>query len=406
MTARSATAGSKLRVVVTGLIAQYPLGGVTWDYLQYVLGMARLGHDVYYIEDSGQWPYNPLEQGTGKTCDYNVDHLRNVMARYGLGDRWAYRFPWGPRWYGMDEARRADVLATADLLINVSGTLADPGDYDGVARLAYIDSDPVFTQAKLARGQRDFAELVSAHDVHFSFGEALSDRVPQTEFEWLPTRQPIVLSEWATVETASGPWTTVMNWTSYNTVTYQGQTYGQKDVEFRRFLGLPAKVEPTLEVAMNPGKNARAPRELLEHKGWKVVDPQVVCPDFDSYRTYIRSSRAEWSVAKNGYVVGKPGWFSCRSACYLAAGRPVVVQDTGIADILPVGEGISTFNTTEEAADRIEAVEADIDLHARAARDIAHEYFDSDKILTRLIERAVSDMRNSSRPIHTGAVPR
>lgn len=386
---------SRLRVIVAGLIAQYPLGGVTWDYLQYVVGLARLGHDVYYVEDTGQWPYNPVEGGLASGCAYNVDYLAKVMSRFGLEDRWAYHFAHetadASSWFGLSDQDRAAVVESADVVINVSSALHHAERYRRRSRLVLIDTDPVFTQLKLARGQSDFAAEVDAHDVHFSFGERLDDRVPATGHRWRPTRQPIVLAEWRSADTPRNVFTTVMNWTSYNPVAYGGRSYGQKDVEFARFLELPRLVAPTvLEVAIGPGKTRRTPRELLAYKGWRVVDPARVCPDLDSYRDYVQSSRAEWSVAKNGYVVGRPGWFSCRSACYLAAAKPVVVQDTGFGGVLPVGHGIVAFDTLPEAADAIRAVEANYDRHARAAREIAEAYFDSGTVLARLLDEALA----------------
>jgi hypothetical protein len=379
----------KLRIVVTGLIAQYPLGGVAWDYFQYVLGLAQLGHEVYYVEDTGQWPYNPVEGGLGKDCAFNVEYLAGLMARFGLSERWAYRFPWQSQWFGLSDAKRRDVIDSADLLINISGTLERPEEYRQVRRLAYIDSDPVFTQVKLARGQLDFRKLVDMHDVHFSFGECLSPAVPATGHHWRPTRQPIVLSEWRQTTPLREVFTTVMNWTSYKPVVYGDQSYGQKDEEFMRFRELPSLVAPTiLEIAVNAGKTRRTPRQLLAHRGWRVVDPAEVCPDLDTYRQYIESSKAEWSVAKNGYVVGKAGWFSCRSACYLAAGRPVAVQDTGFSVVIPTGEGLIPFNTLDEAVAAIHDIEAHYERHARAARALAVEYFDAGKVLTRLIDDA------------------
>jgi hypothetical protein len=383
---------SKLRIIVTGLIAQYPLGGVTWDYFQYVLGLARLGHDVYYLEDTGQWPYNPVDGGLGKDCAFNVDYLAGIMARFALDGHWAYRFPWRSQWFGLSDEKRREVIQTADLLINISGTLERPDEYRQVRRLAYIDSDPVFTQVKLARGQMDFQKLVDRHDVHFSFGECLSPAIPVTGHYWRPTRQPVVLSEWHPATSYRDVFTTVMNWTSYKPVVYGNQSYGQKDVEFIRFGDLPSLVAPTvLEIAVNAGKTRKTPRQLLARKGWHVVDPADVCPDFDSYRHYVETSKAEWSVAKNGYVLGQPGWFSCRSACYLAAGRPVVVQDTGFSHVLPVGEGLLPFTTVTEAVAAIKEVEAHYARHAKAARDIAEAYFSADTVLTRLVEEALRD---------------
>jgi hypothetical protein len=379
---------SRLQIIVTGLIAQYPLGGMTWHYLQYLLGFKRLGHDVYYLEDTGQWPYNPHEGGVSKGHEFNVRYLSELMVRFGLADKWAYCFPWGPQWFGLSETKREEIKKSADLLINVSGTLQNPWEYQNVDHRIYIDSDPVFTQLKLARGQMDFRKMVDAHHTQFSFGETLSTAVPKTGHDWLPTRQPIVLSEWFTETIPRETFTTVMNWTSYKPIEYGGKTYGQKDIELKRFMELPSEVEPiSLELAINEGKTLRTPRSLLEYKGWKVVNPEKVCPDLDSYRNYIQTSKAEWGVAKNAYVLGHPGWFSERSACYLASGRPVVVQDTGFKRVIPSDKGVLPFNNLREAVDAIVEVESNYDSHSQAARTIAEEYFDSDKVLTHLIDR-------------------
>jgi hypothetical protein len=411
-----------MRIIVTGLIAQHPnLGGVTWDYLQYVLGLANLGHEVYYIEDSGEWPYNLDGGATGNDwiahdCSNNVNYLAKVMERFGLAQKWAYHFPTRPKWFGLPHTKRRAVLASADLLINVSGTLKRPADYRQVRRMAYIDTDPVFTQVKLnlPHGQIKFRKRLAAHDVFFSFGERLSGPARETDYRWLPTRTPIVLSEWRPSARHRDVFTTVMSWTSYKPLIYDRKSYGQKDLEFARFLELPAQVAPTsLEVALGGTqhvhwqmwrKNLSAdlvstlqdhpqwtPRDLLEQMGWHVVDPLRVCGNLDSYRNYVESSKAEWSAAKNGYVRGQTGWFSCRAACYLAAGRPVVLQDTGFSNVLPVGKGLLKFSTIEEAAEAIRAVESDYARHAKAARSIAEEYFDARKVLPRLVEEAIRE---------------
>jgi hypothetical protein len=194
----------------------------------------------------------------------------------------------------------------------------------------------------------------------------------------------------------------VMNWTSYKPLKYRGDSYGQKDMELKRFLDLPGRTpNATLEIALGNTQHQEwqtndektpecTPRSLLRENGWQVVDAMAVCPDLDSYRAYIESSKAEWSVAKNGYVLGQPGWFSCRSACYLAAGRPVVVQDTGYSEILPIGEGLLPFKTMNEAVAAIQEVTGNYGRHAKAARGIAEEYFDSDKVLSRLITQALN----------------
>jgi hypothetical protein len=409
---------SSLRIIVTGLIAQHPfLGGISWHYLQYLLGLKRRGHDVYYFEDSGQWPYNFDGGVTGNDwisydCSENVAHLNTLMRRFGLENRWSYRFPIDDKWFGLSDSERTDILNGADILLNVSGSLEFPDNYRQVGRLVYIDTDPVFTQVKLARGEEDFRRRVDAHDVHFSYGECLANSVPRTGHNWQPTRQPIVLSEWTPANPPRNFFTTVMSWTSYKPLAYAQKTYGQKDVEFYRFLDLPMKVRPiAIEVALTNIEHINwrtelknmpravvelmqqqkkwSSRELLVHAGWNVVDAKTSCGDLDSYRNYIQCSKAEWSVAKNGYVQARSGWFSERSACYLASGRPVVVQDTGFSKVIPVGNGIFAFDTVEEAAAAIETVEANYAREAKAARAIAEEYFDSEKVLTRLVEEAL-----------------
>jgi hypothetical protein len=434
---------SSLRIIVSGLIAQHPLlPGVTWDYLQYLIGLQQLGHDVYYLEDTGEWPYNTefSRSGDGWTagdCTANVDFLGRLMDRFGFGDRWAYFCALESKWFGLPDVRRRDVIDSADLLINVSGMLECKDEYRRIRRLAYIDSDPVFTQIKLAIAQAEHAppelaagpegdvarqvvkdsltlrDRVSICNIHFSFGEQLPVALTQPTLRWHPTRQPIALSEWKPSTGARDVFTTVMNWTSYEPIWHNGVRYGQKDVEMKRFLRLPqrtpdARFEVALsqiehhaewesadeplgtddpEVLRTPARNR--PAELLRGMGWQVIDSAQACNDIDGYRGYIESSMAEWSVAKNGYVVGQAGWFSDRSACYLAAGKPVVVQDTGFAPFIPVGEGVVTFATLDEAAAGIESVQRAYARHSEAARAIAETYFDARKVLTRLVEEAM-----------------
>lgn len=387
----------RLRVVVAGLIGQYPIGGVTWDYIQYLLGLRELGHEVTYLEDSEQWPFNPDEGGMGREAEYNAAYLDRAMKHFGFEGHWAYRFPGGAlptgevfpeRWYGLPDARRREVLESADLLINVSSGVGSPENYRGVSRLAYVDTDPVFTQIRAVQDE-NFRAHLDAHDAHFTYGECRSEAVPETGHQWRPMRKPIAISEWNPATSHRDVYTTVMNWTSYDDVSWEGRSYAQKDREFEPYLDLPGRVAPSvLELAIGDGKTRRAPRDELLRHGWRLVDPMQACGDWESYRRYIETSKGEWTVAKGGYVVGQMGWFSGRTACYLAAGRPVVVQDTGFAALIPVGEGILTFRTLEESVEALRAVEGDWKRHARAARDIAAEYFDAPKLVQRLTGEA------------------
>lgn len=380
---------SRLRIVVTGYIGQYPLGGVAWDYIQFFLGLRSLGHDVYYVEDTGQWPYNPRLRGLSREpdIDFNLGYLADLFERFDASDRWAYRFFWTDEWHGISDEKRHRVLSEADLLINVSGSLGDP-DLLPAAKRVYVDTDPVFTQIKLAKGNQDLARQVDAHDVLFTVGENL-EPVEGDGRRWLTTRHPIAIAEWERpVTPPPGRFTTVMNWTSYRDLEHRGRVYGQKDRELRKFIDLPTRVpEASLELAVNEGKTRQAPRELLEHRGWRVVDPEKICADLEGYRDYILGSSGEWSVAKGGYVEGEAGWFSGRSAAYLAAGRPTLVQDTGFGATLPVGEGIIPFRTLEEAVEGLKLAIGDWERQSAAAREIAFEYFDAGKVLEGLLTR-------------------
>lgn len=381
---------SSLRIVVTGLIGHNPLGGMIWHYAQYVAGLHRLGHDVWYVEDTGKWPYDSERGEELPGCDHAAACVSRVMSYFGLRDRWAHRCASSGAWCGMPDDARERVLRSAELLVDVSGSLGYPERYRRIPRLAYVDTDPVFTQVRISVGRPGVRERVDVHDVHFTMGERLGASGPSTGHRWIPTRQPVLLGEWHPSAPRREVFTTVMNWRARSRpAVHDGRVYGQKDLELIRFLDLPARVAPiVLEVAANAGRGRQAPHELLRGRGWRVVDPEVRCLDLESYRRYIESSMAEWSVAKHGYVAGQAGWFSERSACYLAAGRPVVLQDTGFSAVLPVGEGILAFTSIDEAADAIREVHAHWARHSAAARAIAERWFDSDRVLARLVEDA------------------
>lgn len=287
---------SGARIIVTGLIAQHPrLGGVTWDYVQYLTGLLNLGHDVYYFEDSGQWPYRFPDEDQDLNGEPNATFLQEIMERFGMTDRWAYRPGSDKRWYGLSDTRRREVVRSAELLINVSGSLRRPRDYRRIPVLAYIDSDPVFTQIKAAQSSLMRARL-NAHDVHFSFGECLSlSTAPVTPYRWIPTRTPIAMEHWPQTSAHRDVFTTVMSWTSYKPLVHDRRTFGQKDVEFQRFQDLPQRVAPVrLELATHAfsrhtqwatreeGALSGDPISLLEARGWTFVDSLQIAKDVDS----------------------------------------------------------------------------------------------------------------------------
>jgi hypothetical protein len=385
-----------VRIVVTGLLGQYAFGGVTWDYIQYLLGFRALGHDVWYLEDSGAWPYDPVRQTVSEDCAYNVNYLQTMMAEFGFGDRWIYRNGADGKFHGAGEAAARDLIRNGDLLVNVSsaGWLKD---YDfGVKHQMFIDGDPMFCQVSLLDPKNaEYAARVKAHDSHFTFGLNVGRPgclAPDVGIRWKHTVQPIVLDYWPIqTEAALDRFTTVMNWASYLPVEWEGKPYGQKNTEFDRFKTLPSRTPQHLEMAMGQGIGSTRPTEALRALGWTILEADQVLPSHQSYREFLRTSKAEWSIAKHGYVAGNTGWFSCRTACYLALGRPAVVQETGWSNFIPAGEGVLTFSTMEEAVEAIADVNDHYAEHQAAARAIAVQYFEAKKVCSDLLAQAGVD---------------
>jgi len=381
-----------LRVVVLGYIVRGPLGGLAWHHLQYVLGLARLGHDVYFLEDSDDYPacYDPVRNVTDTDPTYGLDFAARTFDRVGLGERWAYHDAHTGRWLGPAAGSARDVFATADLLLNLSGVNPLRPWAERVPMRVLIDTDPAFTQI---RHLSDPAARARAklHTAFFSFGENLAagrSQVPADGFPWRPTRQPIVMEAWPVTQgPARGNLTTVLQWESYPARSHGGRRYGLKAESFSPYLDMPARVGPVFELALG---GPTAPRDLLRQKGWGLRDSQEVTRDPWTYQRYLAESRAEFSVAKAGYVDSWSGWFSERSAGYLASGRPVLVQDTGFTDWLPTGEGALAFRTPEEAVAGVEALDRRYEHHCRVARELAQEYFDARKVLAALVEDAWS----------------
>jgi hypothetical protein len=386
-----------VRIIVTGLVGQYAFGGVAWDYLQFVEGFRQLGHDVFYLEDTEMWPYDPINETISADCSYNVAYLRGVMDKLGLGDHWIYRNAPDASYHGISETEARKFCADADVFLNVSGCGWLRPEYLRIPKKIFLDSDPMFTQIALAKNETTVIERIHAHDFHFTFAENIGApdcRIPMAGLSWVPTRQPVVLDWWtdpfagagSTPGAARDVFSTVMNWVSYKTCEYAGQTWGQKDVEFMKFVELPRRTSQKLEIAMGRGPGKLRPTELLQQNGWRIVEPDKVLPDPWTYREFLRRSKAEWSVAKEGYVKSRSGWFSCRSACYLALGRPCVLQDTGWSGVYPTGDGLFAFATMDESLAGIDAVNADYARHSVAARALAEEMFDARKVLGKMLE--------------------
>jgi hypothetical protein len=382
----------ELTIIVTGYAAMYPVGGATWDYLQYVLGFRRLGHRVYYLEDTGRWTWDCLQNTFSDNAASNAAYLAKWIAALdpALTRNWCLRDVHG-RYYGMSQAQIAEVCREADVFINYSGGCVMRDEYMACKTKVYLDSDPLYGQAGVVsylNGTADddtrwAIDCMRQHDKFFTFGEnvgAADCTVPSALFSWQPTRQPIVRDFWATHRArARDVFTTVMSWQpSDGAAVIEGVSYGGKHAEFGTFMRMPQKTPQVLELAIGGGS---PPLKLLRQNGWQVVDAYSVSSDPWKYRDYICGSKAEFSVAKQAYVSTRSGWFSGRSACYLAAGKPVVVQDTGFSEHIPTGKGVLAFSTEEEALEAIARVNREYQLHVAAAPLIAHEFFDSARVL-------------------------
>ncbi|MBA3342914.1 MAG: hypothetical protein H0T48_13920, partial [Gemmatimonadaceae bacterium] len=340
-----------MRITVLGYVVRGPTGGLAWHHLQYVLGLQRLGHDVRFVEDSDDYPacYDPNRHVMDSDPSYGLGFAADAFGRLGLGAMWSYHDAHTRRWLGPDARGAAAFCRSSDLLLNLSGSnpLRDWTRETPVR--AFVDTDPAFTQIRHLENPAAKAQALD-HNAFFTFGENIARgtaHIPEDGFPWQATRQPVVLERWQVVPPpAASAYSTVMQWESYRTLEYDGVRYGTKSDSFEPYVDMSGHTSVRLEIALG---SPNAPRDLLRAKGWSIVDPLRVARTPWLYQDYIRQSRGEFTVAKHGYAASNSGWFSERSAAYLASGRPVVTQDTGFSEWMPVGEGLMAFRDPEEA---------------------------------------------------------
>ncbi len=379
-----------LRIVILGNIACEPYPGIVWQAMHYAVGLRRLGHDVYYFETSSSWPYDPNRNFRVNDSEYAVRYLAEVTDSFGFGDRWAYRRSYGDKsWFGLSRGPAEDLLAGSDVVLSITGSTRLAEEGLKVSRLVYVCTDPVVHEVLFANGDEDIRTLVQEHDDIVTFGENIgSSQCPLPPLPRLRarTRQPVLLDLWEAGPPSKEEFTTVGNWRQEGRDSeFAGETYyWSKHREYLKFIDLPRRSEQPLELAMGMVQLCPKDRNLLEQNGWQLTDAHTLT--HSSYRDYVRSSRGEFTVAKDANVRLRTGWFSDRSACYLAAGRPVVTQDTGFGTVLPTGEGLFAFNTVDDILSAFDAVRSDYTRHSRAARDIAHEYFRAETVLQRLLK--------------------
>ena len=390
---------SALRIVVLGYVVRGPLGGMVWSNLQYLRGLAALGHDVWFVEDSDDYPscYDPVRGFTDTDPSYGLAFATTVFARIGLGDRWAYHDAHGRGWLGPGAPHVLEACARADLLLDLCGINPIRPWLAGIPARALVDEDPAFTQVKHLTDP-EARRRAAQHTAFFTFGANFGRadcRIPDDGLPWQPTRQPVVLDDVAVASPpARAAFTTVMQWESYPAREYGGRRYGMKSDAFAPYLDLPRASDAAFEIALG---GPTAPRALLREHGWRLRDPLAVTRDPWTYERYIAGSRAEFSVAKHGYVTSRSGWFSERTVTYLAHGRPAVVQETGFSEWLPSGLGVLGFDDPDAAREAVADVQARYAAHARAARELVEAHFSAPVVLSSLLESALGGARSLSK---------
>ncbi len=378
-----------LRLIVVGTMASDPYAGMAWMHMQFTEGLRRLGHDVYYFETTSSWPYDPVRETRVCDSEYALPYLARVARSFGLEGRWAYRRGYSDKqWFGLSRQKAEELLANADAVFNITGSTPFVEEHFKVGRLVYVGTDPVAHEIGFHEGDPLIRAIIGEHDDCVTYGENIGTAdcpIPPLPRLRARMRQPILLDHWQDGRPARPDFTTVCNWKQDGEVQFRGETYyWSKDREFLKYIETPRRTRQAIELAMGGNSDEDVQCMLLKN-GWKVTDAHPLTTDPWPYRDYVRSSRGEFTVAKDQNVRLRSGWFSERSACYLAAGRPVITQDTGFGTVLPTGEGLFAFNTMEEIEAAFEAIESDFERHCLAAREIAEEYFRAEKVLTKLL---------------------
>jgi hypothetical protein len=378
---------ARVKILFCGAIGRSGLGGQAWANLQYLIGLRELGHDVIYLEDCGEssWVYNWRTQEWTTEIAYPADYVRDCLEPFGFAAKWIYRA--GEESAGMPQNEFVQACAQADLLIMRAVPLwVWRKEYSLPRRRIFIDVDPGFTQMNIAGGDKGLAEAIARCEKYFTYGQNIGDSdstIPTCGFDWLKTVPPVALSEWPMMEKTLGEqFTSIMRWEGFQNSEYKGVTYGQKDLEFPKFFGLPKRTGQQFCVAINGP-------ELPVEFGWRTIPGEIATQTPESYRNFIQQSRAEFGVAKHGYVKMRSGWFSDRSVCYLASGKPILVQDTGLKDKFPLGEGLLTFSDLNGAVEGVKKINSDYKTHRLAARAFAEKYFATGKVLPALLETAL-----------------
>jgi hypothetical protein len=370
------------RIILGSYMVRYPLGGMLSWVLQFLVGFKRLGHEIYFVEKAG-YPnscYNPTNETMSDDCTYGVAVLDKLLASVGLENTWCF-VDQSENYYGISKKNMEEIFRTSDIFIDMGTHGSWEREAVKSSLKVLIDGEPAFTQIKMINSLNSGINL-PRYDHYFTTGKNIGTEYsisPTAGIEWKYLYHPVQVDMFPVMECPENAfYSTVMNWQSHQPIEYNGKKYGQKNLEFQKFIDLPMQVSVPMQVAV-AGK--KLPIDMLKKNGWDVVDAKQATSSFDAFCSYIQQSRGEFSVCKNVFVANQSGWFSDRSAAYLASGRPVVMQDTGFSRHLPCGEGLFAFHTLDEAKAAIQKIESDYELHSKTARQIACEYLDTRIVL-------------------------
>jgi len=377
------------RIILGSYMIRYPLGGMLSWALQFLKGFEMLGHDVYFVEKAGYQDacYDPKKDIMTNNCSTGIQIVQDLFKRSDYNGKWCF-VDFNGQYYGSDKQTLKMWFEEADIFIDMGAH----GMWDKESACSnvrvYIDGEPGYTQILWEQKKRS-GNALPEYDFYYSAGRNIGTQAttaPDAGKKWNHLWNLVATDLFdVSPECKGAPFTTVMNWQSHKEIEFDGVSYGQKDVEFIKFISLPKFVDCHMEAAIA----GRAPKDQLIENGWRVLDAKSVTLSIDDYYSYIKQSRGEFSVCKNVFVETHSGWFSDRSAAYLASGRPVILQDTGFSHHLPCGKGLFAVSNVEEAIDAVKQISKDYKIHSKMARDIAVEYLDAKKLLKRFINQLI-----------------
>ncbi len=378
-------------IIVLGLLGQFPMAGMAWQLIHYLVGLQRLGFKVFYVEETDVPPYDPRVKSFTNDCTYSLQVIADTLGRFGFGQAWSYHDGIESQWYGLPKRRVQELFAQALAVFNLcAATHPESLTFRPRGKLVYLETDPVLMQVRLAEGDPHALRFLAGHDAHVTYGENLGEPdcpIPLPQFAWRKTRPPVVPDLWPFQDVDThGPFTTISTWHNRGKdLCFRGESYlWSKHDNFLAIVDLPRRTSTQLELAAeidNPIEHAL----FLQH-GWILTNPLAVSHDMNMYQCYICDARGEFTVSKDAVVRTRSGWFSDRSVCFLAAGKPVVTQETGFSKYIPTGRGLFAFETKDDVLAAFEAINSDYRAHARAAQDIAQEYFGAKKLLAKMLE--------------------